>query len=92
MTFLDLWEGANSNNRTGWKSDDYDRLIGQIRIEPDPKRRFELLAQAEKIFNKELPAMPIYFYVKHDLVKPWVKGYQPHVQGVHASRHFRIEL
>ena len=60
--------------------------------EADPDKRLGMLRQAEEIFIADVPAFPIYFYVKHDLVKPWVKGYQPHLQGIHATRYFRIEL
>ncbi len=92
MTFLDLWEGDNPNNRTNWAHPEYDRLITAGRAEADPDKRMKLLRQAEEIFIEDVPAFPIYFYVKQDLVKPWVKGYQPHLQGIHMSRYFRIEL
>lgn len=90
MTFLDLWEGNNPNNRTGWANPEYDKLIAAAREEADPEKRLQLLHQAEAIYVRDMPAMPIYFYVKHDLVKPWLQGYTPHLQGVHPSRFFRI--
>ncbi len=90
MTFLDLWEGPNSNNHTNWDHPEFNRLIADARKEADPNKRFDLLRQAEELFAKELPALPIYFYVKHDMVKPWLKGYQSHLQGIHPSRFFTI--
>jgi oligopeptide transport system substrate-binding protein len=91
MTFLDLWQATNPNNVTGWKSKEFDQLIGTARMEIDPVKRMDELKQAESLFLKEMPAMPIYFYVKQDLVKPWLKGYEPHLQGLHPSRYFHIE-
>lgn len=92
LTFLDLWEGENPNNRTNWADPTYDKLIDDARNEADPDRRLAMLRQAEELFIREVPAFPIYFYVKTDLVKPWLKGYQPHLQGIHAARFFRVEL
>ena len=92
MTFLDLWEGNNPNNRTNWADPEFDRLIGEARTEADPDKRLGLLKQAEERYLAELPSFPIYFYVKSDLVKPWLKGYEPHLQGIHATRYFKVEL
>ena len=91
MTFLDLWESDNPQNRTNWRNEAYDELIDQARKAADQKVRLGLLNQAESIFVRELPAIPVYFYVKHDLVKPWLKGYEWHLQGVHVSRYFTIQ-
>lgn len=92
LTFLELWEGDNSNNHTNWDNDQFDSLITQARQEADPAKRFELLSQAEAVFIEELPALPIYFYVKTDMVQPWLKGYQSHLQGIHGARYFKVEL
>ncbi len=92
LTFLSLWEGPNPNNRTNWAHPAYDKLLADARVETDPDKRMKMLAEAEKIYIDEVPSMPIYFYVKHDLVRPWVKGYTPHLQGVHLARYLRVEL
>ena len=92
LTFLDLWEGDNPNNRTNWDHTGYNDLIDAARLEADPQKRLGLLNRAEQIYVEELPSMPLYYYVNHDLVKHWLKGYQPHLQGVHPSRFFKIEL
>lgn len=90
MTFLDLWRGANPQNHTNWSNDRFDDLIEQARREVNSEKRMQLLAEAEQIFIDEVPAMPIYFYVDHDLVKPWVSGHYPHLQDIHPARYFRI--
>ena len=92
MTFLDLWEGDNPNNHANWKEPEFDALIASARREADPKTRMKLLNQASRIIAREVPVIPIYFYVQHDMTKPWLRGYQPHLQGVHASRWLRVEL
>lgn len=90
MTFLDLWETENTNNRTGWSNAEYDKLIAAARKATTQEARYELLRKAEDIYVKELPSLPIYYYKKYDMVKPWVTGYQTHLQGVHPSRYFKI--
>ena len=92
ITFLDLFEGDNPNNRTGWRSSRYDALLEASRHEVDPQARLDLLARAEKILLDDVPIMPIYIYQAHDLVKPWLKGWQPHVQGQYPAKYFHIEL
>lgn len=91
LTFLDLWEGSNPNNRTGWKNARYDELIAASMRETDPQQRWRILQQAEEIFCQELPVLPIYYYVKSDLLAPWVQGYKPHLGGVHSTRWFSIK-
>lgn len=91
LTFLDLWEGANPNNRTGWNNPEYNRLIAASMRETDVQARWGLLKQAEQIFCDELPVLPIYYYVKSDLLQPWIKGYDTHLGGVHASRWFTVK-
>lgn len=91
LTFLDLWEGKNPNNRTGWDNAEYNRLIAASMREADPQRRWDILKQAEEIFCQELPVIPIYYYVKSDLLQPWLKGYTPHLQGVHTTRWFKVQ-
>ena len=91
LTFLDLWESRNPNNQSGYARPEYDRLIDRVRHEPDVTQRFGLLRQAEEMFLTDMPGLPLYFYVKFDLVQPWVKGFSPHLQDVHPSRYFRVE-
>lgn len=63
-TFLDLFLSGSGNNRTGWSSPTYDRLIGEAAAESDPVRRFAILRRAEEfLMRKEAPIAPIFFYV-----------------------------
>jgi len=63
-TFLDLFLSESGNNRTGWKSGDYDRMIHEAAGQTDPKLRFETLRAAEEfLVSKEVPISPLFFYV-----------------------------
>jgi oligopeptide transport system substrate-binding protein len=74
MTFLDIWAAGNGNNFTGWRNTQYDRLINTAKSTNDPKLRFQALHDAEKLLMNEMPILPIYFYTRPYIIKPWVKG------------------
>jgi oligopeptide transport system substrate-binding protein len=62
-TFLDMFMSNSGNNRTGWKSEAYDRLIREANVQTDIPRRAELFRQAEKLLvTGDTPIVPIYFY------------------------------
>lgn len=62
-TFLDMFESASGNNRTGWKSAQYDSLVLQANRLIDLQARAQTLRQAESILiGDEIPIVPIYFY------------------------------
>ena len=63
-TFLDMFMSNNGNNRTGWKSERYDKLIREANGKLDPKEREKVLQQAELLLVRdELPIAPLFFYV-----------------------------
>jgi oligopeptide transport system substrate-binding protein len=74
MTFLDIWATGNGNNYTGWKNEQYDQFIDTARITTNAKTRYQALHNAEKLLMEEMPVIPIYFYTRPYIVKPWVKG------------------
>lgn len=70
-TFLDMFLTGGGNNRTGWSSADYDRLIAEAARELDPAQRFAILRQAEDLLvQKAVPVCPIYYYVGIQLYDP----------------------
>ncbi|HCC20845.1 MAG TPA: peptide ABC transporter substrate-binding protein [Verrucomicrobiales bacterium] len=74
-TFLDMWKKGDGNNRTGWHSEEYEKLLGKAELATDPAERIRLLRQAETLFLNEHPIVPIYWhtsvYLLHDSVKNW---------------------
>lgn len=70
-TFLDMFLSGGGNNRTGWSSPDYDRLINNASREVNPGKRFEILRQAEDLLVQQaVPIAPIYYYVGIQLYDP----------------------
>lgn len=82
MTFLDLWATGNGNNYTGWNNPRYDQLIDTAKTTNDKKARYQALHDAEKLLMNEMPVIPIYFYTRPYIIKPWVKGVQYSAVGL----------
>ncbi len=81
INFLECFLSGSGNNRTGYSNPKYDALINRAYAEADPQRRFEILQEAEEILLKEAPIVPIYFYARKYLKKPFVRGLEPNPLG-----------
>ncbi len=75
QTFMDTFMAKSPNNRTGWKSAAFDDLVQKARSTGDTAESMKLYRQAETILTDEVPKLPLYFYTKNGLVKPYVKGF-----------------
>ena len=42
-----------------------------------------MLSEAETILLRELPIIPVYFYVSKDMVRPYVRGFHPNLRDEH---------
>lgn len=87
-TFLDMFLTGGGNNRTGWSSPEYDSLIASASREADPKRRLEILTQAENLLvQTAMPIAPIYYYVGIQLYDSGeLGGIQANVLDEHPLR------
>lgn len=74
-TFLDMFVGNSGNNDTGWNNPQYNDLIAKAKNEKDNWLRMTLLHQAEELLMDELPILPVYFYTRPLMIKPWLKDY-----------------
>lgn len=86
-TFLDMWRAGDSNNNTGWANEDYDRLLKEAALEPDPEARLATLRRAEEILLEELPIIPLYWYTRVYLLDPRVRNWNPLVLDKHDYKH-----
>jgi ABC-type oligopeptide transport system substrate-binding subunit len=66
-----MWMSNNGNNRTGWKEPRYDALMREANSQIDPKKRSQLLRQAETVLIREgVPVVPLYYYVGINFFDP----------------------
>ncbi|UCE59428.1 MAG: peptide ABC transporter substrate-binding protein [Phycisphaerales bacterium] len=91
-TFLDCLVTGNGNNDSGYSSPRYDELIAQARDTPEPRRRAEILQQAERlVVEEDLPILPILHYALPIAIKPNVKGLYPNARLRFPFQYITIE-
>lgn len=74
MTFMDMFVTKGGNNQTGWSNADYDKNIQTAKQSADQKVRMQAMHEAEKVLMKDMPIMPIYYYVNYFVLKDNIKG------------------
>jgi len=89
--FLALFHGDSGANSTGWRSPDFERLLDQADVETDPTRRLNALAAAERILLDEAPVAPVYHYMAHNYLKPFIRGVHPNVLDIHPLQGVTLE-
>lgn len=92
QNFLFLNQSDNPGfNYGAYNSPEYDGLMQEAAAETDLDKRAALLAQAEELFLRDLPQIPLLFYSSTSLVSPKLKGWEDNVRNVHPSRFMSIE-
>ena len=88
---VDRWMKEVRHNRTGWHSEEFEKILGVAAQTGEPKKRYELLAQAESLFLEERPILPVYWYTRNYLLHPDVKGWSPLLLDNHPYKFLRLE-
>ena len=63
------------SNLSRWCNKNYDRLINKALLESDSKKAEELYKQAQVIFAKDIPIIPLAQAYRYVALSPQVKGY-----------------
>ena len=83
MDFLEVWSTHSPLNQSGFSNAQYDRLVEGAKVETDPTRRLQQLAQAEKILIEEEAVLAPTLHVCFSrLIRPSVEGLVFHPYGV----------
>ena len=90
-TFIDLFKTDSGNSNTGWSNVEYDRLVAEAIRTEDTKARLELLEKAEAILMRELPVVPVYFYVSQGMWRPALKGVYDNALNVHPLKEILLD-
>ncbi len=70
LTFI--WQ--KQERQTGWKSEEFEKLMADSRATTDQAKREEYFLKAEKLMIDEMPIIPLYHMVDNFLCKPHLKG------------------
>ena len=74
ITYLDLFDSTNANNRGDFKNVKYDELTKIVKSSADPKVRVPAMIQMEKLISEEQPITILFQKQKLYLVNPKVKN------------------
>jgi oligopeptide transport system substrate-binding protein len=90
-TFLAPFLGDSPQNHTGWRDDAFDRTLAQAAATADGREGIRLYRAAERIAVDAMPRIPLYFYTRSTLVKPWVKGFRGSKRDPHAIQFLWLD-
>jgi oligopeptide transport system substrate-binding protein len=91
QNFLFMVESDNDGfNYANYANPEYDALMERAAAETDLDKRAELLFEAETIFMRDLPFIPLLYYGSLSLVSDKLEGWQDNIQNVHATRWMAI--
>lgn len=89
--FLALVKTGGGNNYANYSNPEYDGLLAKAAAEVDPAKRSKILSEAEAVFMRDLPFLPLLFYSYHNVVSTRIKGFEDNILDVHATRFIRKE-
>ncbi|MCA9619507.1 MAG: peptide ABC transporter substrate-binding protein, partial [Myxococcales bacterium] len=90
-TFLDTFLSYSQNNWTRYEDPQLDAMVEKAARTADPDESIRLYREAEKRATDATTRLPLYFYTKSTLIKPYVKGYFPNGQNRHPIRWMWID-
>ena len=76
QNFLEfLFLSTSPENATGLDNPNIDSLLAEARLESSWTRRLELYQEVEALVIEQAVVLPMYFGVRHYLVKPYVTDF-----------------
>lgn len=89
-SFLNNFRTGNSENTSKYSNSAYDDALKNAAKTSDVTRRAAFYQQAEDILAQDVPAIPVYHYVRTHLVKPWVGGFNSDKLGFYFTKDMYI--
>lgn len=90
-TWLDTFLSYSNNNWTRWKSSEFDGLLQRAAEEGDPEKSIRMYRDAEKLAVESFARLPIYFYTKLTMMKPYLKGNWVNASNKHPVKWMWID-
>jgi oligopeptide transport system substrate-binding protein len=90
-TFLGIFYTPGGANGTGWWDPKYVALLDEANRTVDHQKRYELLAEAEKLLLEAQPVIPLIAGNTRWMKKPYVKGMYPNAMTLHPWKWIYFE-
>ncbi|MGI9481957.1 MAG: peptide ABC transporter substrate-binding protein [Hyphomicrobiales bacterium] len=92
QNFLFMVESDNDGfNYANYNNPEYDALMDKAAATVNLEERAKILFEAEKIFMRDLPFIPLLYYGSLNLVSDKLEGWHDNIQNVHASRWMSVK-
>lgn len=89
-SFLNNFRTGDSENTSKYTNPAYDDALKNAAKTADLAKRGEYYQQAEDLLARDVPAIPVYHYVRTHLVKPWVGGFSSDKLGFYYTKDMYI--
>ena len=89
-SFLNNFRTGDSENTSQYSNPVYDKALHDAAKAADTAARGKFYQQAEDLLAEDVPAIPVYHYVRTHLVKPWVGGFEPDKLGYYYTKDMYI--
>ncbi|MFJ5980256.1 ABC transporter substrate-binding protein [Enterobacter cancerogenus] len=90
-TFLNNFRTGDSQNTTQYSNPEYDQAMISAAKAKTAEERGTFYQKAEDLLSRDVPAIPVYHYVRTHLVKPWVGGFTPDKLGYYYTKDMYIK-
>ncbi|HBM2909059.1 TPA: ABC transporter substrate-binding protein [Klebsiella michiganensis] len=90
-TFLNNFRTGDSENTSQYSNPAYDEALRNAAKASDTTARGKFYQQAEDLLGQDVPAIPVYHYVRTHLVKPWEGGFTPDKLGYYYTKDMYIK-
>jgi oligopeptide transport system substrate-binding protein len=92
LSFLNVYLTASvGHNDSNYRSADYDRLVAEASATAELAPRFALFQQAEALFLRDLPSLPLVHRPSVHLVHRSVRGYEANLMDMHPYTAIWLE-
>lgn len=91
FSFLNIFSTPTGDNGTGWWDRKYVDMLNEANRMTDPAKRFEKLAEAEKMLLESGAVIALFAESTDWMKKPYVKGMYPNPGTLHAWKYVYIE-
>lgn len=89
-SFLNTYRTGDSENTSKYSNPAYDEALRNAAKAATVAERGKYYQQAEDMLGHDVPAIPVYHYVRTHLVKPWVGGFVSDSLGNYYSKDMYI--
>ncbi|MDN8599749.1 ABC transporter substrate-binding protein [Citrobacter sp. S2-9] len=90
-SFLNTYRTGDSENTSKYSNPAYDEALRHAAKAATVAERGKYYQQAEDMLGQDVPAIPVYHYVRTHLVKPWVGGFVSDSLGNYYSKDMYIK-